>query len=339
VSRDERLHREQAEKEDEGRRKRNNLERIRMMKVRMNNRVGDYNGDSGDGDGDGRNDQQRDQELTATHSVISPGRVQSTVGRNEGENKLAGSKHVNLFEKEEKDMLESKILGKCASSINCANLGPCTMGGKKLRQQEQQQQSVGIMPVFLTENPGCRGSISKGNKNGSDNPTTKKEFYEREDCLKKVVDDKVKLRLDPMSKFVSKKINDDQRKQTVSNETSIQNHHNDHDRVNQRKKKRRKESRRMSRTKYHSSSDSSSVSSSSTTPERKNHKKKHRRSSSRSKHKKDRKRMKSLSKEKKDSSHSLNKTKNKMEELMARKKDREQREDERERKVIQKRHA
>mmetsp|Transcript_15861 Transcript_15861/g.18426 ORF Transcript_15861/g.18426 Transcript_15861/m.18426 type:complete len:305 (-) Transcript_15861:47-961(-) len=141
VERDERLHRERIQRIEEEDRKRNNLERIQRMKQNMATRGGGIIAES-------NHSQEADQ-----------------VGllRND-DSGIHKHKHLNLFEKEERERLQSILLGGDDSTTACSK--------KKTTNSKQ-----------------------------NDNLEHQKEFYERKACLSKDIDEKVKLRMDPMSQF------------------------------------------------------------------------------------------------------------------------------------------
>lgn len=231
VMKDERLHKERVEREEEERRKRASMERIRMMKERMRNtssgtgssprRYSDPN-EAGKGNEHGDNNGEGsiyDTEDDRGHIHIHAASKTHDTSTSE----KASLKHVNLFENEEKLMLQSTILGNSTDG-NHNNICDKT-------KTNHETRSVGIMPVFLTDRPGPSGESGHRRRGGSrkrkssddhlhnyhhNDNSMDSPFYKRDDCLEKKVDDKVKLRLDPMSQFVketqSNSINETDRK-------------------------------------------------------------------------------------------------------------------------------
>ena len=94
VMRDERLHKERVEREEEERQKRENIERIRMMKERMSLR-------NSDGEKGGNNINLNGDSLSVGSNLASlDGRMLEN--KSDERMKIDESKHVNLFETEEK---------------------------------------------------------------------------------------------------------------------------------------------------------------------------------------------------------------------------------------------
>ncbi len=193
VQRDERLHKERIEKEEEERRIQDNKRRIQLMKERMKRLDDQVDIDDDDYHAffDERDTvQKEDKRVSLESSHYSINSNSSSNSHSNSHNRNNHLKHVNLFEEEEKQMLQNFV----DNTTTCKSKG---------RNNEKMKQSVGILPVFLTERPGGKNVIptteSKAVGNLCD---TTKPFYERDDCLKKDIDDKVKIRYDPMSSFV-----------------------------------------------------------------------------------------------------------------------------------------
>lgn len=198
VQRDERLHKERLEKEEEERRIQDNKQRIQLMKERMkrfNNQV-----DNDDDDGHVCDEcdtvQKEDKGISLESSHYS--HTENNGKSDEYKHSINSNsyshndhlKHVNLFEEEEKQMLQNFVENTCKNK-----------GGNN----EKMKQSVGIMPVFLTERPGRKNVVptcTTESKAVGSLCDSNKPFYERDDCLRKEIDDKVKIRYDPMNHFV-----------------------------------------------------------------------------------------------------------------------------------------
>ena len=175
VIRDERLHKERLEKEENERRHHENRNRIELMKERRRKKQridDDSNHDGGNDCSINGFDNQKGGSYE--YSVPLSNGEEGTKNNNINNDNII-LRHVNLFEAEEKEMIQSSILGNdiVKSSIS-------------------KEKSVGVMPVFLTERPGSKTDSSKN-----------RPFYEKSDILRKEVDDKMKCRLDPMSQFVT----------------------------------------------------------------------------------------------------------------------------------------
>jgi len=152
VLRDERIEKERVEKQQQKSREEQSKERIRLMKKRKyeDGDVTDDDGGGGDTDrGRNRNDTGQDSQLAQHVSV---------------------QQHVNLFEMEEKKMLQSAILGP---------------GG----DHAQKKSNAGIMPVFLSK------------KNKEEHEADDGAFYKRKLVLRTELDDEIKDKMDPMRRF------------------------------------------------------------------------------------------------------------------------------------------
>ena len=196
VTRDERLHKERLEKEEEERRRRANRNRIREMKDRIKKKSTTTNNSTNTSNSDNDDNEEEEEEKMSIQDE----------GKGGVDSIPCDLKHINLFEREEKEMMRSITNG----SITCT----------KSAIEKLEQKSVGIIPVFLTECPGKRESHQRtkrnstgtrpGDKLGYNNAAAaaislspSRPFYKRTDCLRKDIDDKVKVKLDPMGQFTS----------------------------------------------------------------------------------------------------------------------------------------
>lgn len=154
ILRDERLERERLETAERTSRERRNEARIEAMKIRK------Y-GVSANSDSAG---------ISAPESLENGGISAPFTTNGEVQH------HVNLFEKEEKKMLQSVGLG--------------AEGGVEEKNDQRKTNCVGIMPVYLKNHSECDGR----NRDC--------EFYKRKPILNPDVDDKVKHNMDPMKRFL-----------------------------------------------------------------------------------------------------------------------------------------
>ena len=329
VMKDERLHYEKVQKEEEIKRKQSNVERIKVMKKRERRRLqeeGEPRPTSNSGIHLVKDENDIDRILNGDNNSASS----YTSGTGTHISKLAAVdvtetshevgqqdlKHVNLFEAEERKMIQSKILGTSAS--------------KAVGISSTNQKQVGIMPVFLTRDSHVKNnaSLSLSSSTPPESSYMRRPFYERDDCLKKNVDDKLKSRLDPMSQFQN---------HSNSNKDQTNNNHpeNEHDELKDTKnKKNRKKIHEKKRDRKidqeeHLDDSSQQSSSSSSKFERKRKKKSSRKHDKKKKRRKEQSRRRKINVAESYASKE-NRSRDTMMELLERKRQREQKEVKRE---------
>lgn len=197
VLHDERIAKEKIEKEEDESRRRARLQQIQEMKKKQACSVDESHDEmnqsylieypQGDSTGVARH-QDGDSETTETSTK------QLALFR-------TGRGHINFFQTEEKKMVESQLLGKDGWKAS----------------EDSDTKSVGIMPIFLSD--------EKAQKRQDDRQVDK-PFYVRKDCLRPVVDDRVKINSDPMSEFIRDEI-EIQQNITRMTKTGDQTVHND----------------------------------------------------------------------------------------------------------------
>ncbi len=185
VLRDERLERERIEREEQMSRQEFMQERIKKMKKRMGISPDVVDGVNGNHLERGIEMQQHSLGVAARDGdeksvPFIDGRGQRCI------QEYQESKHVNLFEEEEKMKLASTLAG----SPNRSHEGGSTY-------LDKSKTSVGIVPVFLVGKGGGKGTCQTHLREQNN----ESEFYQRKSMLRKEVDDKLKDEMDPMRRF------------------------------------------------------------------------------------------------------------------------------------------